>query len=109
MIAKGGYTCAAPQLFEAEREDLVTVIVKHAFDHFRRGGRQLAVSLHASKVPARDERCEQDLQVDFMVGHIDAGGIVDRVVVDSAAVQCEFDSRPLGQAQVAALNDYFAA
>src|SRR5580704_3191671 len=109
MIAKRRHTGTAAQLFEAKREDLVTIIVEHALDHFRGGGGQTTVSLHTRKVPARDQRGEQNLQVDFMVRHIDAGGIVDGVIVDSSAVEREFDSGLLGEAEVAALDDYLAA
>ena len=44
-----------------------------------------------------------------MVGHIDAGGIVDRVGVDSSALQRILDSGLLREAEIAALDDYFAA
>ena len=95
MIAKCADTGAAAQLFEAEREDLVAIVAQHAFGDLLGGGRQTSIALDCGEFAARDDRREQNLQVDLVVGHIDAGGIVDGVVVDAPAAQRELDARAL--------------
>ncbi len=52
---------------------------------------------------------QQDLDVDLVVGGVDARRVVDEVGVDAAAVAGEFDAPALREAQVAALADYLAA
>ena len=55
-----------------------------------------------------DHRAEQDLDVDLVVGAVDAGRVVDEVGVDPARPR-ERDPRALGQAEIAALGDDPAA
>ena len=52
---------------------------------------------------------QQDLDVDLVVGGVDAGGVVDRVGVDAHAVQRGLDAAALREAEVAALADHLAA
>ena len=59
--------------------------------------------------PWLDHRAEQDLDVDLVVGAVDAGRVVDEVGVDPAALLGEDDARALGQAEIAALADHPAA
>ena len=59
--------------------------------------------------PVGHDRVEQDLDVDLVVGAVDAAGVVDRVGVDAAAAERELDPPALGEAEVAALADDPAA
>jgi hypothetical protein len=52
---------------------------------------------------------EQDLDVDLVVGGVDAGGVVDEVGVEQHAVLRRLDAALLGHAQVAALAHHLAA
>ena len=52
---------------------------------------------------------EQNLEIDFVIGHIDAGRVVDGVGVDAAASECVLDARRLSEAEIAALDDNFRA
>ena len=52
---------------------------------------------------------EQNLDIDFMVGAIDAGRVVDGVSAHAAAIQREFDAAELGHAEIAAFADHLAA
>ena len=64
-----------------------------------------AVARVESEIAAGHGGLEQNLQIDLVIGHIDAGGIVDRVGVDAAAGERVLDARLLGEAEVAALDD----
>ena len=71
-------------------------------------GEQL-VALLAGHVAGVDHRAEQDLDVDLVVGAVDAGRVVDEVGVDPPALAGERDPRPLREAEIAALADDPAA
>ena len=71
-------------------------------------GQQL-VALLLGEVAGGYQRAEQDLDVDLVVGAVDAGDIVDRVGVDHAAGQRVLDPPALGEAEVAALAHDLAA
>src|SRR3546814_9051149 len=49
---------------------------------------------------------EQDLDVDLVVGAVDAGGVVDGVGVDAAATQPELDAAALGDPEIGPLADH---
>ena len=55
------------------------------------------------------ERVEQDLDVDFDVRGVDAGGVVDEVGVEPAAGQRVLDAAALREAEVAAFADDLGA
>src|SRR5262249_60471092 len=48
---------------------------------------------------------QRDLDVDFEVGGVDAGGIVDGIGVELDAAQRRLDPAPLGHAEIGALAD----
>ena len=52
---------------------------------------------------------EGDLDVDLVIGAVDAGGVVDGVGVDQAAVHRVLDAAELGEAEVAAFADHLDA
>ena len=49
----------------------------------------------AASAPSADGGGQQDLEVDLVVGGVDAGRVVDRVGVDASAAACELDAAPL--------------
>ena len=69
---------------------------------------QLVALLHR-QVAGGDGTVEQDLDVDLVVGAVDAGRVVDGVGVDQPAGERVLDAAALGEAEVAALDDDTAA
>ena len=67
------------------------------------------VPLLPGQVAVGDDRVEQDLDVDLVVGAVDAGRVVDRVHVDPAAAARVGDPCALREAEVPALADDAAA
>ena len=61
------------------------------------------------ELAGRDDAVEEDLDVDLVVGQVDARAVVDRVGVDEAARERELDPAVLGEPEVAALADDAAA
>jgi hypothetical protein len=57
------------------------------------------------EVAAADGEVEEDLEVDLVVGAVDAGRVVDEVGEDEAARAGELVPRALREAEVAALHD----
>ena len=80
-----------------ERGDLVGHLGEHR------------VPLLPGQIAVGDDRVEQDLDVDLVVGAVDAGRVVDRVHVDPAAAARVGDARALREAEVPALADDAAA
>ena len=99
---------ARPRLGERDRLDLQDVVAQHELrDLVGHLGEQLVALLHGH-VAGIDHRAEQDLDVDLVVGAVDARRVVDEVGVDPAPLG-EDDPRALGQAEIAALADHPAA
>ena len=69
----------------AQDLDLEVVVVEHEADHVVCDLVQDLVSALERQLAALDRDREQDLQVDLVVGAVDAAGVVDRVGVDPAA------------------------
>ena len=61
------------------------------------------------QVAGVQHRAQQDLDVDLVVGAVDAGRVVDEVGVDPAALERELDPALLGAAEIAALAHHPAA
>ena len=56
-------------------------------------------------LPVAQQHVEQDLDVDLVIRHVDAAGVVDGVGVQVAAALPVLEARPLRQAEVAAFAD----
>ena len=67
------------------------------------------IPLFAGHVSIADDAVQKDLDVDFVVRAVDAGGIVDGIRVDPASVLRELDSSRLRAAEIAAFSDDLAA
>ena len=67
------------------------------------------VALLLGELAVGDRQPEQDLDVDLVVGGVDAGRVVDRIGVDAAAGQRVLDAAELRAAEVAAFDDDLAA
>ena len=94
---------------EAERLRLQVAAAQHPLgDRVGHLGEQ-PVALLGGQVAVGDHRVEQDLDVDLVVGAVDAAGVVDRVGVDPAAAERVLDAAALREAEVAALADDAAA
>ena len=89
-----------------ERLRLVVVVTQNECRHLVGHLGQELVSLLPRQVAVGDDRVEQDLDVDLVVGAVDARRVVDRVHEDAAAAERVRDPRALGEAEVAALADH---
>ena len=92
-----------------ERERLAVVAVEHQLCDLVGHLLEELVALLAGHVPVGDHPIEEDLDVDLVVGAVDAAGIVDGVGEDSATTPGELDAPALGDAEVSALADHGAA
>ena len=79
--------------------------IRHVLGH---GGKQLVALLHR-EIAVLHDPVEQDLDVHLMVAGVHPGGVVDGVGVQANAVLRGLDPAELGQAEIAALADHFAA
>ena len=100
----------ALRLRQRQRLGLVVVVAQHQRgDVVGHLGQQL-VALLRGQVAVGHDLVEQDLDVDLVVGAVDAGRVVDRVGVDAPARAARTRSRPRWvQPEVAALADDLAA
>ena len=90
---------------EAQRLRLRVGAAQHALGDRVGHLRQQRVALLGGHVAVGHDRVEQDLDVDLVVGAVDAAGVVDRVGVDAPAAERELDPPALREAEVAALAD----
>ena len=93
-----------------EREVLLVVVAEHQLGDLVGHLGQQGVALLAGEVPRGDHPVEQDLDVHLVVGGVHAGGVVDEVGVDPAALAAAaptgvLDPAELGEPEVAALAD----
>ena len=77
-------------------------------DIVRHAAQQLVARVNR-QIASIDNLAQQDLDVDFVIGRIDAGGIIDRIGIDAAALERIFDAAALGHAEIGALADDFGA
>ena len=89
-----------------QRLRLVVVVAQHERGHLVGHLGQELVPLLPRQVAVGDDRVEQDLDVDLVVGAVDARRVVDRVHEDAAAAERVGDPRALSDAEVAALADH---
>src|SRR5712691_4466291 len=98
----------AAALLYTEQECLVAIISQDAARRIFGHRGELAVTLVEAEITTSEHRLQQDLEIYLVVGHVNAGGIVDRVGVDPAAPQGVFNASFLGQAEIAAFDHNFA-
>ena len=92
-------------LLLAQDLHLQVVVVEHLGAHVvRQLGEQRVARLGRQRA-ALDGQIEQDLEVDLVVGAVDAGRVVDGVGVDLAAGERVLDAARLRGPEVAALGD----
>ena len=84
---------------------LLVVVAQHEVRNFIRHLREQRVARAFGEVVVSDGIVQKDFDVDFVIRRVDAGGVVDGVGVDLAAVHREFDARRLGEAEVRAFAD----
>ena len=72
------------------------------------GGEQ-RIALVLAQFAAHHRPAQKDFQIHFMVGRVDAGGIVDRIGVDASAGARIFDAAKLGHAQIGAFAHHLGA
>ncbi len=104
MVAKSNHLITAADLLEAERQHLVAIVADNARGNVVGASGERLVARVESKRAASDGRLEQNFEIDFVIRHIDAGGVVDRVGVDASAGERVLDARFLREAEIAALD-----
>ena len=91
---------------QGDRQSLGGVIgeaqVRHLLGHF---GEKGVSRFHILQCFGLEQDAHEDLDVDLVVGHVDAARVVDGVRVQKDAVPGEFEAGLLRKAQVAALRD----
>ena len=88
---------------------LQVVVAQHQFGHLIRHRGKQGVALGPGQPVFAHGVCQGDLDVDFDVGGVDAGGIVDRIGVAAAAIQRIGDAAFLGESQIGAFADHLGA
>ena len=96
-------------LNQAHRLGLQIVVGQHEFGHFVGHPGQQRVPLFFGQLAFGDRRIEKDLDVDLVVGTVDAARIVDGIRVQAPARQGVFDAGALGHAEVGPFADDAAA
>ena len=91
---------------DREGQGLRPVVLEHQLGDLVGHRHEQLVALLHGQVAGRHLGVEQDLDVDLVVRAVDAGRVVDGVGVDQDAVERGLDPAPLGQAEVAALDDH---
>ena len=94
---------------DGERLRLEVVVAQHQRRDVVGHPREDRVALLLGELAVGDGEAEQDLDVDLVVGGVDAGGVVDGVGVDPAAGERVFDAAELRETEIAALDDDLAA
>ena len=92
-----------------DRLRLLVVVAQHERGNLVRHLGEDRIPLLPGQVAVGDDRVEQDLDVDLVVGAVDAGRVVDRVHVDPAAAARKGDPRALRDTEVPSLADDAAA
>ena len=90
---------------DAEQVVLRDVVGEHERGDVLGGRGDLLVAALGGELAALHQRVQQDLDVDLVVGAVDARGVVDGVGVDPPARPRVLDAAALGEPQVAALAD----
>ncbi len=96
------------ELAGADRLALKIVVAQDQARHFVRHLHQQPVAARARDFLGAHRAVQQDLQIDFDVRGVHAGGVVDEIRVEPAAAPRELDAPELRYAEVAALADDLA-
>ena len=94
---------------QRHRQGLVVVVRQHLEADLIGHRGQQGVAIAGLECAGGDGRPGQDLDVDLMVGAVDAGRVVDGVGVDAAPCLGEGDAARLGQTEVGTLADHLGA
>ncbi|MCY1514088.1 hypothetical protein D9M68_486160 [compost metagenome] len=96
-------------LTQADRLDLSVVVQQNLVGDLLGHRLEQLVALLVGHIALGHHPVEQDLDIDLVVGAVDAAGIVDKVGVHRATDRGELAATQLGGAQVAALGEDRAA
>ena len=95
----GGCTAGFRQ---ADGLRLQAVVTQHQFRNVVGHHPEQRIAIRSRQAAGGDVAVERDLDVDFVVGAIDAGRIVDEIGVDAPANSRELDTGGLGEAEIGA-------
>ena len=96
-------------LGDADRLALLVVVAQHQAGHFVGHGEEQRIAGIGRERAARDGAARRDLDVDLVVGRVDARRIVDRVGIDLAPRERGLDPAALREAEIGALADHARA
>ena len=94
---------------DVERLGLVVVVLQHQFSDFIGHGGEQVVALFEREVTRLHDGAQQNLDVDFVVRAVHAGGVVNRVGVEQPAFLRKLNPAHLGATQIATLGQHLAA
>ncbi len=92
-----------------QRLGLVVVVLQHQVADLVGHGGQQVVALLQGQVTGFHHAAQQDLDVDFVVGAVHAGRVVDGIRIDQTTLLRVFDAAVLRATQVAAFGYHLAA
>ncbi len=102
-------SCGAMRPGDRQHLRLEVVVAQHQRGDVVGHLREQRVALLLGELAVADRQAEQDLDVDLVIGRVDAGRVVDRVGVDAPARARVLDAAELRAAEVAAFDDDLAA
>ena len=107
LILAHGLRCLT--LRQADCLGLLVVVGQHQIGNRVGHAGQQRIALLGGHVLGSDHLVQQNLDIDLMVGAVNATGIVDKVGIERSAGQTKLDTAQLRQPQIAALTYYTAA
>jgi len=84
-------------------------MAQHQGRHLVGHGKQQRIAIGVLELAAGDRLACRDLDVDLVVGGVDAGRVVERVGVDLASAEGCLDAAALGEAEIGTLADHAGA
>src|SRR5690625_7419194 len=93
--------------FEPQQCVLRNVRGKYKVCYLVSHGEQQVGALLRLNAALSQHRVDEDFNVDFMVGGVDASGVINGVYIYADTVECSLDTAGLGCAQIAAFTNNF--
>src|SRR4051812_4484923 len=83
------------------------VVIEHRIAHVLSHALEHLVALFDAELPGVRKAAEKYLEIDFVIGEVDARGVVNRVGINAPAAARELDTSVLRKAEVPAFADDF--
>ena len=92
----------AAQLRHRQRQGLVVIVGQDMGGDIVGHGSEQGIALLLVHLAPHHRPAEQDLEIDFVIGGVDAGAVVHRVGIDARAGSRHFDAAQLRDPQIGA-------